>query len=222
MLAKYEKHVNLKFKYVSSGGVIRVNFKSGEHFSAWSFVGTEARTIPEDEPTMTFNFDIKPDWSDVAPGNFASKYQHYQRLMKYVLLHELGHLMGMMHDFARDPPPQLEEDEEKMQVKIHDYVRLYESEDTCTNPYTKEKCPKVWKALFKWLGTEVTERADKDSISNYENRVQTVLSAGDINWLRKTYPRDNEKKRFITTRALGVLGVFDICRGALLNILCNF
>lgn len=65
---------NIKFRIVLDGeSDIRVSFD--ENDGSWSYIGTDAKFIPQDQPTMNFG------WLDGG-----------------VILHEFGHALGLSHE----------------------------------------------------------------------------------------------------------------------------
>jgi hypothetical protein len=73
---------NLNFQFVEQGDAeIRVDFIEGD--GSWSFLGTECRDIPADQPTMNYGW-LTPDSAD----------DELQR----VVLHEFGHALGLIHE----------------------------------------------------------------------------------------------------------------------------
>jgi serralysin len=73
---------NLTFQWVDEGdSEIRIGFMEGD--GSWSFLGTQCRDIPEDEPTMNYGW-LTPD----------SPEDELQR----VVLHEFGHALGLIHE----------------------------------------------------------------------------------------------------------------------------
>lgn len=73
--------VNLKFDFVDGiSGDIRISTTPG---GSWSYIGTDARLIPVNEPTMNYGW-LLPNSSDVE----------YSR----VVLHEFGHALGAIHE----------------------------------------------------------------------------------------------------------------------------
>jgi hypothetical protein len=73
---------NLQLQFVDDGAAdIRIAFKQGD--GSWSVLGTECRTVPEDEPTMNYGW-LTPESDD----------DELQR----VVLHEFGHALGLIHE----------------------------------------------------------------------------------------------------------------------------
>lgn len=73
--------VNLKFDFVDGdGGDIRISTTPG---GSWSYIGTDAKLIPADEPTMNYGW-LLPNTTDAE----------YSR----VVLHEFGHALGAIHE----------------------------------------------------------------------------------------------------------------------------
>ncbi len=71
---EWQKHINLNVSYVTTGtSDIRVSFNSGS--GSWSYCGTEARSIPQDQATLNLGWA----GSDVA-------------------LHEIAHAIGGAHE----------------------------------------------------------------------------------------------------------------------------
>jgi len=70
---QWTEHANLRFDFTRSANTnIRIAF---EDDGAWSYVGTDAKKAPTNEPTMNFG------WLDEA-----------------VVLHEFGHAIGLAHE----------------------------------------------------------------------------------------------------------------------------
>ncbi len=82
---QWEKHANIKFKFVTSGPAqIRISFFADR--GSWSAVGRDAlvtQVFPLHQPTMNFGW-LRDDTPDVE----------YTR----VVLHEFGHALGCIHE----------------------------------------------------------------------------------------------------------------------------
>jgi serralysin len=73
---------NLKLLFVDQGDAeVRIAFQQGN--GSWSYIGTECRDIPADQPTMNYGW--------LTP---ASPDDEVQR----VVLHEFGHALGLIHE----------------------------------------------------------------------------------------------------------------------------
>lgn len=73
---EWEKVVNLKFSYVTTGNAdLRVSFVSGS--GSWSYVGKDAQGVPQTQATINIGW-----------------------LGSDVCLHEFGHALGMAHEQA--------------------------------------------------------------------------------------------------------------------------
>lgn len=78
---QWTTHANINFDFSGQAEpVIRISFQKK---GSWSYLGSDALGIPEDEPTMNFGW-LKPD----------SEEEEYQR----VVLHEFGHALGLFHE----------------------------------------------------------------------------------------------------------------------------
>jgi Bacterial pre-peptidase C-terminal domain len=78
---EWGQFANVQFAFGSDPGAeIRIAF---EPDGSWSWIGTDALTIPEDEPTMNFGW-LTPTTAD----------DEYSR----VVLHEFGHALGCIHE----------------------------------------------------------------------------------------------------------------------------
>lgn len=81
---RWSRYAWMHVTFVNRGPAdVRITFKGD---GSWSYVGTDALNIPQDEPTMCYG------WleNSFANGDFAE--------IKRVVLHEFGHAIGFIHE----------------------------------------------------------------------------------------------------------------------------
>jgi serralysin len=84
-----EPLANLTFNFLSEGDAnIRIAFMQGG--GSWSYMGTQCRQIPQDQPTMNYGW-LTPDSSDEE--------------VRSVVLHEFGHAIGLIHEHQNPNEP---------------------------------------------------------------------------------------------------------------------
>lgn len=80
--SEWTRYANIRFSWDNGRGAdIRIAFNPAD--GSWSYLGTDALTIPQNEPTMNFGW-LEPDISETE----------YHRVVK----HEFGHALGMPHE----------------------------------------------------------------------------------------------------------------------------
>jgi hypothetical protein len=73
---------NLNLRFVDDGpSEVRIGFQQGD--GSWSVLGTECKTVPDDEQTMNYGW-LTPDSEDDE--------------LRRVVLHEFGHALGLIHE----------------------------------------------------------------------------------------------------------------------------
>ena len=163
--------IGLKFNEVSDrdDSQIRIAFLDD---GSWSYLGRTILTIPKSESTMNIGWDISVE---LDTG-----------------VHEIGHTLGMPHEH-QNPFAGLVWDEDK----------VYASLAAPPNRWTRDKT--FWNIIRKIPAGEVTGTSwDPDSIMHYPFEAGLILepaqyaagltpagglSAKDIEWIRKTYPK---------------------------------
>jgi hypothetical protein len=184
--------VNLKFKWdvPQEDSDVRIMFCCDK--TAWSIIGTEALNIPKSQPTMNLGWlDTKTNWDfSQAAGTGA------------VVLHEFGHLLGMIHEHSRS-------DVSFTWNKKKVYERIGK-EDNWSSEEINEQ---IFEPIEKGLGENQFNGSQYDpkSIMHYwfpsdffDPPMQiprtTKLSVLDKKWISKKYPPDGSpssgKKKF--------------------------
>lgn len=86
---QWEQVANINFSFVDEGPAnIRIAFAQGA--GSWSYLGTQCRSIPADQPTM--NYGWLTDESDDDE-------------VRRVVLHEFGHALGLIHEHQNPKKP---------------------------------------------------------------------------------------------------------------------
>jgi serralysin len=81
MARDWENYANISFNFIKDGDAnIRVAFESD---GSWSYIGTDALGIPQNEPTMNYG------WLETNTPD-----EEYSRVVK----HEFGHALGCIHE----------------------------------------------------------------------------------------------------------------------------
>lgn len=80
--SEWMQHANVRLSFVNEGDAdIRIAFEQGN--GSWSYLGTDARKIPMDQPTMNYGW-LTPDSTNDE--------------LRRVVLHEFGHALGLIHE----------------------------------------------------------------------------------------------------------------------------
>lgn len=77
-------YANINFKWdIFDQSDVRIGFKWNGDITSWSYIGTDSLNVSNNEPTMNFG------WID--ENTIESEY--------FIVLHEFGHMLGLIHDF---------------------------------------------------------------------------------------------------------------------------
>jgi hypothetical protein len=162
--AEWCQYANLKFEFAPGReGEIRISFK--EKGSSWSYIGTDALTVPAGEPTMNYGW-LTPDTQD----------DEYSR----VVLHEFGHALGCIHEH-QNPTVEIPWDKEAV-------YRYY------AGPPNRWSRSVVDHNLFEKYSRESTQFSQFDPHSIMLYAVSNDLTVGDweVGWNTTLSPTDKE------------------------------
>ncbi len=169
---QWEQFANIKLRFVNDPGAeIRVAFQPGA--GSWSYIGTDALSIPQGQPTMNYGW-LTPQTPDVE----------YSR----VVLHELGHALGCIHEH-QSPAGGIRWNKERV---YHDLMGP-------PNNWTREQ---VDNNMFRRYARNITQFTALDPTSimmysfpkewttdGFQAPMNRALSAIDKSYMAKMYPR---------------------------------
>lgn len=159
----WERVCNLKFEFTSGQSDIRITFN--EHDGAWSYVGTDCKMIPQDQPTMNLG------WTDGG-----------------VILHEFGHALGLGHEH-QNPQGGIEWNEEQVIRDVSGPPNYWDETTIWHNILNKYSLDHVRASQFDPNSIMLyffPASWTRNGIATHENE---VLSAGDKQFMTSVmYP----------------------------------
>jgi len=162
------QYANLKFRFVASGGDVRISTTPG---GSWSYIGTDAKTIPANKPTMNYGWFT----ADTADDEFSR-----------VILHEFGHALGAIHEHQH-PKGGIPWDKPKVYAY---YARQgWGTAQVDTNIFAKYDADQL--NMTDYDKTSIMHYAVPNdlTVGDYEVGWNRVLSANDKKLAKSTYPK---------------------------------
>lgn len=170
MAMEWTEHANIGFHFGDHADAeIRIAFVEGD--GSWSFLGTDALSIPKDHPTMNYGW-LRLNTSDVE----------YARVVK----HEFGHALGLIHEHQH-PLANIPWDKEK----VYDHYAE-------TQGWSQDEVDQQLFAKYDGVITQFSAYDPKSimhypidndlTIGDFEVGWNTGLSDSDKTFIRAVYP----------------------------------
>lgn len=170
---EWSKYANLRFAFGNDASAeIRISFKQP---GSWSYIGTDALSIPRDQPTMNFGWLTK-----TTPA------EEYAR----VVIHEFGHAVGCIHEH-QNPATDVPWHKEAVYAYYAGPPNNWSKEQVDTNLFTRYSATLTQFSAF-----------DRDSIMLYPIPNDFTIGDFEVGWNRALSPTD---KQFVATLYPGVV-----------------
>lgn len=168
MAHTWSRYANIRFKFVDDPDAeIRISFTQP---GSWSYIGTDALSIPKSQPTMNFGW--------LTPSSPDSEYRR-------VVVHEFGHALSLVHEH-QNPDKGIPWNK----PAVYDYY------SGPPNNWTKEQ---VDNNLFKTYDKDQTQytKFDPKSIMLYPIPNEFTIGDFEVGWNKKLSKTD---KQFIAEK----------------------
>jgi hypothetical protein len=168
----WSNHANLKFLFGNDPAAeIRISFAQS---GSWSYIGTDALSIPNDQPTMNFG------WLRQSTPN-----DEYSR----VVVHEFGHAIGCIHEH-QNPATDVPWNKEAVYAYYAGPPNNWSRAQTDINLFTRYSATLTQFSSF-----------DRDSIMLYPIPNEFTIGDFEVGWNRVLSPMD---KGYVATLYPGV------------------
>ncbi len=122
IISRWFPHANLKFQFVTEGEAeVRISF-AGKRDGYWSYLGTDARAVPQNKPTI----------------NFGEGWQ----LNETIVLREFGHALGLVTEF-QNPNANIPWNKEAVYAEFASPPNLWSRETIHAQFFAKASVEKV-------------------------------------------------------------------------------
>jgi hypothetical protein len=177
-------HANLKLDFVTGKeGEIRISFQ--EKGASWSYIGTDALTIPANQPTMNYGW-LTPDTPD----------EEYSR----VVLHEFGHSLGCIHEH-QNPTVEIPWDKEAVYRYYAGPPNSWSRSAVDHNLFEKYSRDSTQFSQFDRHSIMLYAISNDLTVGDWEVGWNTGLSAVDKEFIGTQYPFDERPTTVLTIGA---------------------
>jgi len=165
VMERIQPLVNLKFVFVDKGGDVRIGFLPGK--GAWSLLGTDCKM----QAGQTMNFG----WLDCA-----------------TIIHEFGHVLGLIHEHQNPNGKGIEWDAEKV-YSWAAQTQGWDKQTTYTNILNKYDVNQINGSSFDPDSIMLYFFPATLTLNNVGTDPNSMLSKTDVEWITKTYPPSGDK-----------------------------
>lgn len=167
---EWTKYANIKFVFDNDPNAeIRISFRQA---GSWSYLGTDALTIPKNQPTMNYG------WLTAATTT-----DEYSR----VVTHEFGHALGCIHEH-QNPATDIPWDK----AAVYDYYggppNNWSKEQVDTNLFTRYGADITQFSAFDRASIMLYPIPNELTIGDFEVGWNRILSAMDKSYIATLYP----------------------------------
>lgn len=167
---QWSQYANIKFEFGDSPNAeIRISFKQR---GSWSYLGTDALSVPQSEPTMNYG------WLDSSSSDVE-----YNR----VVVHEFGHALGAIHEH-QNPAGNIPWDKEAVYNYYQGPPNFWSRADVDNNLFRKYSADITAFSEFDPKSIMLYPVPNEHTIGDFEIGWNTELSAMDKAFIATIYP----------------------------------
>ncbi|MBK9169561.1 MAG: pre-peptidase C-terminal domain-containing protein [Bryobacterales bacterium] len=169
---EWTEHANLRFEFVSTGDAeIRIAFDQTD--GSWSYLGTDALSIPANRATMNFGW--------LHAGTSLAEYSR-------VVLHEFGHALGCIHEHQH-PHGGIPWDKEAVYASYAAPPNNWSRDDVDANLFARYEIAQTNFSAFDRESIMLYPVPQELTLGDYSVGWNGVLSATDKRFIAAQYPR---------------------------------
>jgi len=161
--AQWPTHANLKFEFdATTNTQVRIAFNDD---GAWSYIGTDALGIPADQPTMNFG------WLDEG-----------------VILHEFGHMMGMIHEHQNPQDNPIQWNKPVVNAALSGPPNFWDQQTIDHNMYAQYDVSQINGSSLDPQSVMLYSFPASWTLNGFHSDPNESLSALDKEFARRVYP----------------------------------